>query len=405
MKKAEKFHIIDQDQHYQSARNQMILNQATAQLGISRFELRLLSFFNNYCIYLFSFGVNEPIHDVWSNHVPKLFFTSELVRNSIYSFSALNLFPLCDIEELQLQDNIDSRYQFDERIGQMSFNEKALRKGDDQSLFVKTTNYFIKAINDKNDVLSKESQYYGPYIADEQTAKELMISSILIFSFLGVHPHKIVPLVSFDREESDYLSISKGIHSTIASCAPAIINTEFRGLFNFENNQKSPKIKESTYPIIINLKRDLDEEFELRELDSKSADDYQIFSAALENLQRCLFNAISYDYPIPIFRWILLLPFGFHELVYQKDFFALRMLYIFASICTVTRFQLFRDSNVWIDYIFWYCEYNLTNFNNTWKYKMDENFYKLIFVKEYSFLNIPFSNLRDFDPDYLVQNM
>ncbi|KAK6199303.1 uncharacterized protein RJT21DRAFT_3112 [Scheffersomyces amazonensis] len=437
LRRAEKYHFVEKDRReFFKFQNQLVLSQATSQLGISRFELRLLNFFNNYCVYLFSFGVNRQVHNVWANHVPKLFLESELVRNSVYAFATINLFPLCELEQLRISDKLfeddlnsfqdmsihDQVKSADHNFGNFAYKEHSLTSTDGNNLFIRAANYFTNSIAGKNSLLSDEStEYYGPYVLDPKRSKELLISSILIFSFLGVHPHKLIPLVSFNDQESDFLSICKGIRLTIISVSPTIRESEFNGLFHFENKSKAPPLKESMYPVIVALRNDLETEFQQRELDSRSAAAHEVYEECIGILHDCFYRAILMDYPIPIFRWILLLPIEFHDYVYEKDYFALYLLYVFSSLSTIMHFQLFEDKNMWIDYIKWFKTYNenleregqtelmslfTSTFNSSispWRYSLGASFYQLVTVKKFAFVNTPYTHLADFDPDFLAE--
>ncbi|KAK6462080.1 hypothetical protein DFJ63DRAFT_141271 [Scheffersomyces coipomensis] len=389
------------DLEYHLLKEEASLNQFTTQLSISKFELRLLSFFNNYCINLFSFGHNPEIHDVWSNKVPQLFMSSELVRNSIYSFASVNLFKLCDLENLRIQDEIDSDVKFEKELSydSMSFIKKSSVE-QQTNLYIKTTNYFMNTISRKNQLIS---QFYGPVIMDGDVAKELLVSSILIFAFLGIHPHKLLPLISFRDDESDFLSVCKGIRETIISCSPVIRQTSFQGLLSYQKTQtrQSPFSKDSTYPVVVYFRKDLDEAY----FDDPTNNEYNGIIDALDVLQECIFKVQKFKYHVPLYIWIISLPYSFHDLVYTKNLHALRLLYIFSSLCIMGRFHMFNASNIWIDYMFWYRRYNIELFDG-WKFEMDENLFTLAFIKNYRFSNVNLNlngvTMVNFDPNLIA---
>ncbi|KAK6456024.1 uncharacterized protein RJT20DRAFT_41213 [Scheffersomyces xylosifermentans] len=380
------------------------LNRTTSQLSISTFELRLVKFFNEYCVYLFSFGVNEGIHNVWKNYVPSLFLQSRLVRDSIYAFSAINMFPLYDLDLVKHQDDLHGRMQV-EKIKdstRISYNPN-ISNGDEDSIYVRTAKYFISSVNKTNTIIG--SNIIGPMApasVSDITAKELVISGILTFSFLAIHPHKLVPLVDFSPERSDYLSICKGIRATLQMCGPTLLKTDFRGLFSYSEGEIfAAPLKESTYPLIMKLKKELEDIYQSNEFDSGMTAEYETFLAVIDIFNRAMHTSTKFNYPVPVYRCILLFPVHFHAMVYEKNFFALRLVYIFAGLATVMRFQLFDDSNMWLDYMNWYKEYNLENFGNTWKYKLDKDFYTVAVTNFFSFRNVDFSYLSSFDPELL----
>ena len=86
---------------------EMRLNATTKLLQINLLELQLLKFFHEQCTQFFSFcGVDKNIEYVWSHSVPTIFSQSLLVRNAIYLFSALTLWPFYNIDESLCLDKI-----------------------------------------------------------------------------------------------------------------------------------------------------------------------------------------------------------------------------------------------------------------------------------------------------------
>ncbi|KAK6462071.1 hypothetical protein DFJ63DRAFT_313220 [Scheffersomyces coipomensis] len=379
--------------------HQTELNNATSQLGISRFELRLLDFFNNFCIYELSNEPNDVIHSVWVTHVPQVFLQSELIRNSIYSYSALNLFPLCeDLHKLRIEDDIESRLKFKTRIGSISFisdDHRDVPESDD--LYIKTAKYFMDTITAKNKFVD-ELKYNN--ITDLPTISiiEFTISSILILSFLGIHPHKIMPLVSFDQSESDLISICKAIRET-GKMYDLRTNNIFKDLYTYDKFANIPSVKQSFFPTIMRLRDDLELEYKHS---STISEEYNILYDALELLQSGMFKGILYSHPAPLFRWIIIISDEFQQLIYKKCPFALRLLYIFSSLSILVRVLLFKDANLWVDYMQWYKSYNF-DLVGSWKYSMDEAFYYLIFEKDFTLIGNSETNLMTFDAEFIAQ--
>ncbi|KAK6462072.1 hypothetical protein DFJ63DRAFT_139205 [Scheffersomyces coipomensis] len=372
------------------------LNKATSQLGISKFELRLLNFFNNFCLCKFS----KPAHSMWNRNVPPIFFQSDLIRNSIYAYSSLNLFNLCDdFEELRIQDDLNSEIKSCDTIGSISFSATNKRQVEvSNDLHIKTTNYFIKTISRKNQLIER---FYDPNDTTDKSiiATELMVSSFVIFPFLAMHHHKLMTLVSFDRSESDFISICQGIRNIMTSFGP---HSPFNNIFASELKLKIPSVKQSSIPIIVKLREDLEFEYDHKDLYLISIDKYNILYQMLESLQKSLHIFILIGNPVPLYRWILSITDRYLDLVYEKFPFALRFLYIYSSLATLSKFQLVNDSNLWVDYMKWYKKYNSHLFGG-WNYSMDESFYSLVFDKGFSLVGNSEANLITFDPDFLVQ--
>lgn len=399
------WHMVDKEEDpaktFQGLTYELRLNSSTKLLNISTFELRLLNFFKSYCIPLISFGVNMRADRTWRNQVPKLFLQSDLVRQSIFLFSSINLWPLCDFERLIDTDTDHSLRQDMERMGSavdyklLTENLSLEAPGQDPSnnLFLKTSKYFMNTLKHTGNILSRTTTGMQPDI-DELTASELLVSGILIFSFLGIHPHRLVPLVSFNCEtETDFLSIVRGVRNAIKASYKALATSDYFGIL--------PMIDSSVQsnPITRSLRSQLSEYYDDQVKTSITSDNFATLLNSIATLELHMSKTIFLNYPVPLFAWILLVPDDFHDLIRAKHFFALRMLYLFACLCCLTKFQLYDSKNIWNDYIFWFKDYNFQSFNGYWNCEFDENLYRVIFERKFRIPNNSFHLLSNFDPN------
>ncbi|KAG5419802.1 hypothetical protein I9W82_001682 [Candida metapsilosis] len=352
----------------------LVLNQASSMLGISRFELRLLNFFDMHCVNLFSFGVNEGIHNAWKYKVPHLFLESELVRQSMFSFAAVALGTTISLEEVRESDNKEKRARgnhedediFDALLKEDTYDFDTMTKSN---IYMKTTTHFLNTLakaQEKINQVSASNSY-----SDPSTAKELTVSSILIFSFLGVQPHGLIKLISFNKEglppdeqETDMISVSRASRDVLLNCASTVFETELSGLLFFRVNQDlySPPLKECQYPIIKYLLQGL---YEFQDTSIADTDDnevtindtssqYHTLQLTLDCLTKALFGCGYYKFPIPLFRFLMVIPEHFRQLLYSKHPYALKILYVYSCLCFVGRFQMYKNHNIWRDFVIWY---------------------------------------------------
>ena len=115
------------------------------------------------------------------------------------------------------------------------------------------------------------------------------MSSILVFSYLGVHPHRLLPLIDFTQERGDLIQISKGIRYTIMSCAPTILKSDMSPLLFFHGIEKmqTPTFEKCQYPIIQDLKNDIDE-FGSGEGSSEISEELSILKDVVARLMMCI---------------------------------------------------------------------------------------------------------------------
>jgi hypothetical protein len=415
------------------------LNANWHSLRISKFEYRLLHFFQTFCVPLFSFNVNPAVDRVWRHEVPKLWQQSDLVRQSIFLFSAINLWPLCGLDPgislesvrpdelyrlVDLSDGATTMRKLLDGKSPSIMDDVALLSTD--SLYCRTTSYFLRSVHQTNAELAsgepsifsnlhevafgggvQTSQSSGLRSQEVKTRHaEIVISGILLFSFLGVHPHRLVPLVAFDDGDasdavtnvtrvddftplpvkSDMLAICNGIHHTLIQASGILLESTFLDLFSdHERFAELPK-NGSKYPLIECLKSCLSGymiEHKFNELiNAQSSEETEVFQDSVRLLEICLDRCVERKYPIPIFKWILAIDTNFDKYARAKNPIALKILYFYSALCILCRFLLFKESSIWLDYLQWYKDYNFKTYG-VWLNSDDEFLYNLIVVEDY----------------------
>lgn len=409
---------------------------------------------------LFSFNVNPAVDKVWRHEVPKLWQQSDLVRQSIFLFSAINLWPLCGLDPGISLESVrpDELY----RLMDLSDGAITMRKlldgkspsiMDDvaplssDSLYCRTTSYFLQSVHQTNARLASGEPSIFPNLhgvasngsspnsqssvlrSDEIKAQhaETVISGILLFSFLGVHPHRLVPLVAFDDGDasdavtsvtrvddntplpvkSDMLAICNGIHHTFIQASGILLDSTFLGLFsNHERFAELPR-GGNKYPMIECLKSCLSDymiEHKYNELiNAQFSEETEVFQDSVRLLGICLDRSVERNYPIPIFKWILAIDTNFDKYARAKNPFAVKILYYYSALCILCRFLLFKESSLWLDYVQWYKEYNFKTYGS-WLYSDDEFLYNLIVVEDYMLELDQFHLVGQIDPRSLTRD-
>ncbi|CAK9440108.1 uncharacterized protein LODBEIA_P42080 [Lodderomyces beijingensis] len=387
----------------------LMLTQASTLLGISRFELRLLKFFDEECAQVFSYGISREIYDAWKYKVPPLFLESSLVRQSIFSFAALGLSTRVDLRSLQKSDNGINHWVWEKIAPKKFSNLKSslpvslydAYADNGKCLYVKTTNYFLQALSKSRQKLSEATSLVERDLAamgsfeNPVVAKELVVSSILMFTFLGTQPHGLIKLISFDESESDFISIAAGCRDTIANYSNAVLQSDSRGFlyFKVEEDQLEISLKECEYPVIMDLVHHLNDSMGT-EISGESSHITSTLQTAIASMARALVACSHFKMPIPVFRFIMILSDDMKHLLHSKHAYASRILYVYSCLCSIARLQMFEDHNIWRDYILWYQGEAVAQ-NWAW-YQMDEALYVLVIKKHFQFLD--FANFAMIDP-------
>ena len=82
------------------------------------------------------------------------------------------------------------------------------------------------------------------------TAKELTVSSTILFTILAINPNRLLPLISFDKSQSDFISISKGVVMIIAKASPIVFGSDLIIYYGTLNGVNPPNLNNPTFPII-----------------------------------------------------------------------------------------------------------------------------------------------------------
>ncbi|KAK6462077.1 hypothetical protein DFJ63DRAFT_141186 [Scheffersomyces coipomensis] len=363
------------------------LNNVTTQLGITKFELKLLNFFHNYCLTDITNGVSNSTQSLWMTQVPPLFTESKLIRNSIFSLASLNLYPL----SRDLNENKSAPFRADNLLPESN------------ELFIQASKYFSNTLLGKNELINKLSN--ENYATQELHTKvvlatELSVSSMIIALFLSMHSHRILPLICFDRSEPDYVSICKGLYSSIISFQSTFAYNVFREVLEYHFIIKVPPFKETPFPILVALRQDLELEYLDKDLSTSTTEEFNTMYEGLEVLHSCIYKSRMDGYSVPLLKWLSLLTTQFYDLIYSKNFYSLRILYVCACLVTMFKFQNYKESTIWVDFMNWYKEYNYEKYGG-WKYNMDKSLYDIVCDGGFNF-GSDYSNLETFNPEALI---
>lgn len=358
---------------------QQKINQTSALMGLSMIELKFLSFFNTHCLPLLSFGADPSVDYVWRYEVPKLFLGSKMLRNGIYLFAALNLWPRQNVydplDDTQITQTLKKGHggSYGELMLKLSsvlahrYENDGVPQG---SLLELTTNYFQQCIEES---LRSITHCAAPGLEDamifsnKDRAAEVVTSSILLFSYLCLHPHRIVPLVSFESDTYglDLISICLNFSNIFRGTFEILLDSQYSGIFARVARIRGITVMPKTFPLMEHLFRMLDDGYSSviskdNEIDIRSPEmeEYQAIKRGITLLNLSLYQADTMRYPIPLFVWILLVDDPFCHLIKTKNHYALYLLYVFASLCCLTSFNLSGYESVFRDFVCW-CHENM----------------------------------------------
>lgn len=403
-----------------------LINSTSAMMGLDRFELRLLHFFDKFCVEVFSYGVDKGAERFWQTLVPEFFFRSRLVRNAVFLFASICMWPLFDMETLLLADvqEMKSLYHMEDFLEKtegkdtktLTFFDLSQNVATTDNLYARTLEYFSDLLFESQQILKGSENSLSPL-----RAMELSISGTLIFLFLGLHPHKLVPILAFQLDEkaaensdrvfeqvpechsqetTDFVSICHGIQVIKEHCC--LQNSKSSHYYAPKRFSSIPK--ESSFALISRLNRDLDEYFSnyKNTVQRQPSEAIEALKDAIELLESAFYYSAKLNYPLPLYKWPIGIPETFNALLRQKHFFALRIYFHFSCISLMAKFRLYHERNMWRDFIEWFCEHNYKVYGG-WLYDYDQSFYDLVIMKEYTILLRNLKCLYDFDAELMIE--
>lgn len=312
-------------------------------MNMTRFEYRLLRFFNDACIPLFSFDVNKEVDNIWRSLLPKEFSSLDVVRQSVFAFACLNLWDYSNVDEVLDLDKIEWSSEESELSSNNwhAFENLAVVDSGPDNIYLKTATYFSKTVEQSSNLCLLLEQLF-------------FFSGSLIFAFLGLHPHLIMPVVDFESDPPlDILSFSGSIKKLIdeqkyqfTTLLGLLIENLTLGIFG------NPVFRSA---IVGQLRLELHdyylEDGGFAEINSKTSHENEIFEEFLTMMENCFSFAIYKGYPIPIFRMLYTVPLEYAILVRARHPFALRTIFVYCCICIFGGFYMLRNSNMWMDYV------------------------------------------------------
>lgn len=355
---------------------QMLLTSTATQLNISRFELRVLRFFNDICVPLLTFGVNKK-HDYIYRHVmPRYFVSSRLMRQAIFSYGCLGLWPFLDVDavlQADLSDEMEVLLLQDRDVGNLSvvLNDPLMfGENEDTNIFRRTAVYYSETLAESRKSLAEMKLRED--VTDPDELEKLIcviLSSSLIFGFLACHPHRVVPLICFLDDEGeckiDVLSLISGMKQLSFGSLEALRNSDVGELFHHD---ELTMVNSRKVPIVDELRKQMYEHYhaiQFLDFTQDSGNEILILNQALDMLATAIALSVKFNYPVALFRWLFTIRIDFGPVARKKNWIAMRILFVYSCLCLYCRFCLHREC-IWRDYVGWFHrEYQpLCNFDN-----------------------------------------
>lgn len=329
----------------------ILLNSAAKHLNILRFELRVLRFFNDVCVPHMTFGVNKRQDRVWREVLPKHFLRSSLVRQAVFANGCLTLWAFADLKtiaDMDASDDAALQQLYDEGVGDLVpiFSDmRIFEENEESNVFLRTATYYSEALAESVAAIAElQSPKFHEEKAEVRLEKVISItlSSSLVFVFLAMHPHRVVPLVLFD-ENTDLLHIVSGLRTVVLYYLEPLRASDIGETLRNDEFALVPKKKVA---LVEELRKQMNDYYaaaSFLEIDAEMSDGIQILAGALDCLEKALVVSVRFNYPVMLFRWLTLISENFGALVRRKDYFAVRLLFVYSCLCLYAKFWLHEE--------------------------------------------------------------
>lgn len=156
--------------------------------------------------------------------------------------ACLNLWPIANLEAILAEDDFQSGSSFPKHLEYTTddlshvFNRLSIEGSKSDSSILDHTNVFFDNVVKMSAEHIVEATSRGIEYADVAI---IYLSTTLTYTYIGLHPHCVMPLVDFEHDPpSDLLAYSRSIHNMMRNAPPNVYEALLHNLteFTFTNN-------------------------------------------------------------------------------------------------------------------------------------------------------------------------
>lgn len=279
------------------------INDMVTQLNISRFELKLMKFFNE--LYLPSLIEKHQMDVNVKFQIPYTWTISRVLRQTVFSLSCLVLYNSDDRGRAYLREDIGP---------EMNPNE----------LYFKTMQYFNQCLTLHQQSVDKLNDG-STVVQSVDHALEMVLSSVLLYTFLVLQPFNVIPLIS-NNNEPDLLAMVKGMKLYMGPSFVVLANTRFSSLsslcgkmdFNYVEQIQEFFLAQHLKAHLVSLQGQYD------------FSTYLSLEKSIDQLRGSLNNFIRYRNASCIYSWIFCMDQDVIRLMHIGDYFGLKLLFYYS---------------------------------------------------------------------------
>ncbi|EMG49562.1 hypothetical protein G210_5634 [Candida maltosa Xu316] len=344
--------------------SQQLLHQDSSQLSIINSELSLLNFFEKKGKFIMGYDDTQYIL-AWDDEINSFSFHSPSIKSTLLANAA----------------TVFSNYL---RTKHSTDPSSLIRSNE---LFAAGMKYFQKSIYLQYELVEQINKSDHPNVLQ---VRELLASCLVQFGYFMINNHKMLPLLSLNRNQVDLISLMQS-HRNLRIKYFTYVTDVVSGqkiLPYFTIIPPASPEFEKFCPLTRTLS------YDLIEIQDMSEDEKEIMQNVINYFEASLLQAQKVNFACPVLANILFYSDEFRNSLYMANEFALRLLFVYASLCALTGIPLNRLDSIYGDYITWYKERVVQKYGS-FVYSVDRELHSL--VMNTSFVLSP-STIHDFDP-------
>lgn len=350
-------------------------------------EYVLYSHFVNHCVQQHVFARIPRVEAAWRKNLPKLFTSSNVVRQSVFAYTALQLLPTMRSPEvaswLRLQ------------LGSTKPNQKntVAQIGEEVSVL----QFFQNTI-----ILHQEKAENAIVAQCPESLSEVVLSGGLLIGFITDCPFRLLPLVRFEDDPEwkdelpvDFLSFYQGYRDVYLP-NKVNLNSQVRHIVK-ESEDVLYTSSYTSLPISRYLWSLLAARYPMQLINNENVDLVKDYSQSVMNLERYINSTLRIKNPVALQSWIRTFSRFMIQSIRQKDLLALQFLFIAASLCALTSSKR-NNINIWTNFLRWYATNRRMN-------EMESNLYSLIVDRRCRVAPDQICRFGSFDPKEALQDL
>ncbi len=342
------------------------LNSVAFQLNISKLELQLLKFYIDFGGNFFSMkDFNKDSYYFWRDDIPKLWCSSDLIKNALYTISSARLLANYDFDtSKEIYIEVEDQTSIPKMPYKVNLNNQAMKymKGT-----LELIDMYQRMIDDETINLEEPKELLGQLLV----AKKLCTGSRVILP-RPRNNHKFTKIKDSYLLELMY-STNKFLIG-FGKYGSMVKETQYSKVFDPElipPRDYVEKFQNLKLGIIKHLEDYISEKVEGFDVSQIS------YQTAISRLENSCYQTLYFTYTMALFRGIVYMStdIDYIHLLEQGDHIAMKIMFYTCCLNSIFHCQSYHRSGIHNEFLEFYVNYAKEKFDGGWEDDVDKNIY------------------------------